>query len=646
MKDNLIEDEKLDKISACLRNIQKQIVARESKLRAEGMTLYEGRKTYYNPVLKENICDDQLNALYSRILKLKEGASTQNSDKIRLRAEAEKNKSNQENRKEILGKTIEIYSEISDTPALTAENSLESEWNLQFYNLEEKIWEKLEQKILFQAGIFICDELRTTSKEGRTGAAALGGAAIVTCLADGQIDSLEVLGIGAAIWAGMKIGEMFTSAEDFYKDGINSATDGNYAEAIASFNKAISKNKNYFDAYFQRGCTYSRVGDLEKALENFNHVILLVPNHFDAYKKRANIQYAMGNHEDVIQDCNFIISNQPDWESYYVRGLAYFALKNRKALEDFSQAINLNSKYALSYIMRGNVYLTDLKNPREAIKDFSHAVNLEPNLAEAYLWRARAYSSLKQHSAAIQNYSQAIKLGSKDSRADARAGRCLSFLALNRKWEARLDAFISGFKVRGLGLEKSEMLGLAAPCLVIPIIFTSGILRGNQEKMPEINVPLVLATVESPVLIKADDSSAKFQEECIRISQVVDSSIDLRPTLVAKPSDSRISSITEHAEEIVKANSRLAQQLSSLTLQDKKLHNTQESFLKLSGDIYLAQHDTLSILKELQKTKNASTRNLLMQDYKNLDNKKQEFIARYGNHTMQLERICKETTNP
>jgi len=650
MKDNPMENEKPDKNLAHLLNIQKQIAARESILRFEGMKLYEGQTTYYNPVLKENICDYQLGVLYSRMLKLKEELSIKNEDKFRLKADAERNKLNQKNLKKVLGKTIEYLSSeqenISDTQALTADNPHESEWQLQFENLGERIWDKLVRKVLLQAGVFVVNELRHTSKEGVAGAVVIGGAATIASLADGQIDSLEVLGIGAAIWAGMKIGEMFNSAEDFYKKGINSVTDGSYREAIASFQKAISKDKDYFDAYFQRGCVYSRVGDLKKALEDFNHVILLAPNYFDAYKKRANIHYATGHYKEIVQDCNFIISNQPDWESHYTRGLAHFALKNRKALEDFSQAIKLNPKYALSYVMRGNVYLADLKNPSEAVRDFSYAIKLEPNLVEAYLWRARAYSSLNQHSAAIQNYNQAIKLGSKDTRTDARAGRCLSFLALNKKWEARLDAFASGFKVKGLGLTKAEMVGLATPCLVIPIIFTSGILQSGKEKIAETNFPLASTTVESPVPIKADDSSTKFQEGCIQISQAIDSSIELRSTLVAKPSDSKISSIAENAEGIVKANSRFVQQLSNLTLEDKKLHDAQNLLLKLSKNIYLAQYNKLRILEQLQKTTDASTRNLLMREYKNLDDRNQELTARHGNSVMQLEEICKAATTP
>ena len=259
-----MENEKPDKNLAHLLNIQKQIAARESILRFEGMKLYEGQTTYYNPVLKENICDYQLGVLYSRMLKLKEELSIKNEDKFRLKADAERNKLNQKNLKKVLGKTIKwISSEqetISDTQALTADNPQESEWQHDFEEFGEKLWHKLQIKILTNVGVFVVSEFCSTSKEGVTGAVVIGGAATIASLADGQIDSLEVLGIGAAIWAGMKIGEMFNSAEDFYKKGIDSVTDGSYREAIASFQKAISKDKDHFDAYFQRGCVYSRVG--------------------------------------------------------------------------------------------------------------------------------------------------------------------------------------------------------------------------------------------------------------------------------------------------------------------------------------------------------------------------------------------------
>ncbi|MBR4384309.1 MAG: tetratricopeptide repeat protein, partial [Selenomonadaceae bacterium] len=96
--------------------------------------------------------------------------------------------------------------------------------------------------------------------------------------------------------------------------------------------------------------------------------------------------------------------------AYYNRGTAYAALKqHEQAIQDFDKAIQLNPNYAEAYNNRGVAY-RHLKQHERAIQDFDKAIQLDPNDAAAYSNRGAAYGELKQYERAIQDYDKAIQL--------------------------------------------------------------------------------------------------------------------------------------------------------------------------------------------------------------------------------------------
>jgi tetratricopeptide (TPR) repeat protein len=80
-----------------------------------------------------------------------------------------------------------------------------------------------------------------------------------------------------------------------------------------------------------------------------------------------------------------------------------------RAIQDFDQAIRLDSKIAFAYVGRGSVY-TDLGQSERALRDFDQAIRLAPDYALAYVGRGLFYFNLGQYEKAIQDYSRAINL--------------------------------------------------------------------------------------------------------------------------------------------------------------------------------------------------------------------------------------------
>jgi Flp pilus assembly protein TadD len=110
------------------------------------------------------------------------------------------------------------------------------------------------------------------------------------------------------------------------------------------------------------------------------------------------------------------IEKYPDTNdfAYNQRGNA-FDLSGRlqKALEDFSRAVQINSKYFDAYYNRGCIYYK-LGQFNQAIEDCNRAIALSPLFAKAYNIRGMAYGGQKNYEQALSDISKAIEFAPAD----------------------------------------------------------------------------------------------------------------------------------------------------------------------------------------------------------------------------------------
>lgn len=96
-------------------------------------------------------------------------------------------------------------------------------------------------------------------------------------------------------------------------------------------------------------------------------------------------------------------------EAFNNRGVAYRVKgDHERAIQDYGQAIKLNTKFAAAYINRGVAY--DYKGDYDrAIVDYEQALKLKPS-AEGHFNRGNAHLAKREYDRAIDDYNQAIKL--------------------------------------------------------------------------------------------------------------------------------------------------------------------------------------------------------------------------------------------
>ncbi len=106
---------------------------------------------------------------------------------------------------------------------------------------------------------------------------------------------------------------------------------------------------------------------------------------------------------------NDTIEKYPVAEAYYNRGMLYEQQGDfLMALNDFTQAIKINTLYDAAYNNRGNIYY-NLGEYNRAIEDYSRALNINP-AAKIYKNRGLSYSATGNYTGALEDYSKAINL--------------------------------------------------------------------------------------------------------------------------------------------------------------------------------------------------------------------------------------------
>src|ERR1035437_6521144 len=105
-----------------------------------------------------------------------------------------------------------------------------------------------------------------------------------------------------------------------------------------------------------------------------------------------------------------VIAQNAEARKYYDSAATYFGKgQYRLAIKDYSEAINLDPRFTIAYMGRGDSYLNKYQYDL-AIQDYTEAIRLDPKFVICYKNRAYFYKQNGQYDLAIQDYSEAIRL--------------------------------------------------------------------------------------------------------------------------------------------------------------------------------------------------------------------------------------------
>ena len=175
-------------------------------------------------------------------------------------------------------------------------------------------------------------------------------------------------------------------------------------------------------------------------------------DHAFAYLRDGEYGYA---NELLIE----LIDNNPD-DALALNALgimSYLSDNNRDALYYFTEAINKNPNYDLSYLNRHEVYKYQ-GNYSKALNDITKAINIEPNQPDNFVYRASLYMDMENWAEAKNDINKVIE--SKDFNKDPSAYliRIFANIFLGNFDEACLDISTAISLIDNSDIESKERL--------------------------------------------------------------------------------------------------------------------------------------------------------------------------------------------
>lgn len=148
--------------------------------------------------------------------------------------------------------------------------------------------------------------------------------------------------------------------------------------AIDMYDKVLSNNPEYAEAYAERGIAKLISGDLDGALEDYNSAIELEKKEYMLWLNRGIIKEKLTDFQGAISD--------------------------------LEQSVALHSANDEAYFHLGNIY-SKLKVWNKSAYNYTMALNYAPEYKEAYYNRAIAFYYLNQNDKACADLDRAIELG-------------------------------------------------------------------------------------------------------------------------------------------------------------------------------------------------------------------------------------------
>ncbi|MEK7433935.1 MAG: tetratricopeptide repeat protein, partial [Cyanobacteriota bacterium] len=131
-----------------------------------------------------------------------------------------------------------------------------------------------------------------------------------------------------------------------------------YEKAIEFYNKSISINPNFYNAYNNLGNVYKAKEEYDKAIEYHKKALELSPNSYISYNGLGNVYYSKKEYDKAIEYHKKALELSPDNYLFYNNlGDVYKAKKEYdKAIEFYNKSISINPNFEYTYNGLGDVY--------------------------------------------------------------------------------------------------------------------------------------------------------------------------------------------------------------------------------------------------------------------------------------------------
>ncbi len=227
-------------------------------------------------------------------------------------------------------------------------------------------------------------------------------------------------------------------------------------ERAINFLRRASKIDSTNPLFFlHTGISLSRLNRLSEAVQEYEKAITLDSGYFEAYINLGNAFLNMGKHDAALNSYHAALSLRDDVASlYYNLGVAcQAAMRPMDAVGHYRKAIQLQPDYAVAH-SNLSVALSEIGELESAISVNHRAIELDPTLAEAHFNAHCHHLASNSLGQAIESLKKANQLSSKNDKfriflgvlydysgQSALATQFLSFKKPTKEIAADLDAW-------------------------------------------------------------------------------------------------------------------------------------------------------------------------------------------------------------
>ncbi|MDD8032084.1 MAG: tetratricopeptide repeat-containing serine protease family protein [Acidobacteriota bacterium] len=208
-----------------------------------------------------------------------------------------------------------------------------------------------------------------------------------------------------AEWKSSRRKEWLASAGGLYYTGLLHLWTEDIEKALIYFQKAVEKDPNYADAYFQIGYCYGQLKQYNDAIKAYKQAIRIKPDYAEAHCGLGAAYGNLGRSSEAIESLKQAIRIKPDYAAAHCNlGLAYGNLGRRsEAIESYKQAIRIKPDHAEAHCELGAAY-GNLGRHSEAIESCKQAIRIKPDYAAAHYNLGLAYIITGDKSSALDEY--------------------------------------------------------------------------------------------------------------------------------------------------------------------------------------------------------------------------------------------------
>jgi tetratricopeptide (TPR) repeat protein len=185
-----------------------------------------------------------------------------------------------------------------------------------------------------------------------------------------------------------------------------------FEEALPYYNKALRIDNKYFNVYYNRGMAHYQLNNYAEAIIDFQKAITLNPDDPDLYQLLSASKMKLEDFTGSLKALDQAIEMTQDSLSYFLRGSTKIDLGNyHGAIQDFNTFIktDTSNERASAYFNNGYINFF-LEEHSEAIRNFDEAIKLNPNFAKAYAARGIVKATLGDMNGSREDREKSIQI--------------------------------------------------------------------------------------------------------------------------------------------------------------------------------------------------------------------------------------------